>query len=101
MRTFVFFDLPTETPEDRREYRKFRTTLIKNGFIMLQESVYCKLITSPSVENSIKNLVNTNKPKVGIVQLLSVTEKQFSHMEYIVGESKSDIIDDTDRLVIL
>ena len=43
MRIMVFFDLPTLTAGNRREYAKFRKYLIKNGFIMLQESVYCKL----------------------------------------------------------
>ena len=47
MRIMVFFDLPTITLEDRRNYTKFIKCLIKNGFIMLQESVYSKLITSP------------------------------------------------------
>ena len=39
MRIIVFFDLPTETLEDKREYRKFRKMLIENGFVMMQESV--------------------------------------------------------------
>ena len=43
MRVMVFFDLPTESLDDKREYRKFRKYLIKKGFMMLQESVYCKL----------------------------------------------------------
>ena len=43
MRILVMFDLPTETSEDRRNYRKFRKNLIKNGFIMMQESVYVRL----------------------------------------------------------
>lgn len=43
MRIIVFFDLPTETNENKREYRKFRKMLIENGFIMLQESVYCRM----------------------------------------------------------
>lgn len=54
MRIFVFFDLPMDSLEEKREYRKFRKALIKNGFIMMQESVYCKLMTTPSVENSVK-----------------------------------------------
>ena len=58
MRMLVFFDLPTLTNEDKRNYRQFRKLLIKNGFIMLQESVYCKMMTSPSVENSIKTLIH-------------------------------------------
>lgn len=42
---------------------------------MLQESVYCKMITSPSVENSVKNLIYKNKPAEGVVQILTITEK--------------------------
>ena len=40
MRVIVFFDLPTISVEDRKEYTKFRKFLIKNGFLMMQESVY-------------------------------------------------------------
>ncbi len=101
MRILVFFDLPVETNEDRRNYRKFHKMLIKGGFVMLQESVYCKLMTTPSVENSVKNLIEKNKPPKGIVQTLTVTEKQFSKMDYIVGEYKSEYIDTDERLVIL
>ena len=32
MRMIIFFDLPTETPTDRKNYSRFRKTLIKNGF---------------------------------------------------------------------
>lgn len=101
MRIFVFFDLPMDSLEEKREYRKFRKALIKNGFIMMQESVYCKLMTTPSVENSVKNMIQMNKPSKGVVQTLVVTEKQFVRMEYVVGENKSDIIDNEDRVIIL
>lgn len=101
MRMLVFFDLPTITVEDRRNYYLFRKLLIKNGFIMLQESVYCKLMTTPTVEKSVNNLIQKNKPPKGLVQTLAVTEKQFAKMNYIVGESTSDIIDNEERLVVL
>lgn len=101
MRMLVFFDLPTITMEDKRNYRQFRKILIKNGFIMLQESVYCKMMTSPSMENSCRKLIYANRPPEGLVQLLTVTEKQFVKMDYVVGEAKSDVIDSEDRLIIL
>lgn len=101
MRMLVFFDLPTLTAEDRRNYRLFRKLLIKNGFIMLQESVYCKMMTSPSVETTCKKLIHDNKPPQGLIQILSVTEKQFVKMDYVVGECKSDVIDSEESLVIL
>ena len=101
MRMLVFFDLPTITNEDKSNYRAFRKVLIKNGFIMLQESVYCKLLTTPSVEFSAKKLIWDNRPPEGLVQTLIVTEKQYSRMEFIVGESKNDIVDNHEKLVII
>ena len=101
MRMIVLFDLPVLTGEDRRNYRAFRKLLIKNGFIMLQESVYCKLLTTPTVESSVKNMIWRNRPPKGLVQMLTITERQFSKMEFIVGESKTDIINTEERLIIL
>lgn len=101
VRILVFFDLPVITNEDRKNYRQFRKYLIKNGFIMMQESVYCKMaITRAAAEQMVKN-IRSNKPPHGLVQLLTVTEKQFSAMEMITGEFKSDIIDSDERLVII
>lgn len=68
---------------------------------MLQESVYSKVLPSPSVENSVKNMLETNKPPAGLVQYLVVTEKQFAKMNFVVGESNSEYIDSDEKLVIL
>lgn len=100
MRVIVFFDLPTVELEERREYTRFRKFLLKNGFIMLQESVYCKLALNTTVANAIVENVKKNRPADGLVQLLTVTEKQFSRMEFIVGEKDTEIVDSDERLVI-
>ena len=44
MRTIVFFDLPNIYSKDKRNYLKFRKFLINEGFIMMQESVYSKIV---------------------------------------------------------
>ena len=90
MRIIVMFDLPVVTVSDRRAYTQFRKYLIKNGFLMLQESVYCKLAQNSTAADLIINNIRKNKPPSGLVQTLKITEKQFSRMEYIVGESKSE-----------
>ena len=54
MRLLVFFDLPTITAQDKREYRAFRKLLIKNGFFMMQESVYCRMILNKGQEEAIE-----------------------------------------------
>lgn len=101
MRLIVFFDLPTQTAVDRRNYRAFRKVLIKNGFFMLQESVYCRMVLNDGVGKSVISILKRNKPPCGCVQILSVTEKQFSKMEYITGKSNTDVIDSSERLIIL
>lgn len=101
MRMIIFFDLPTETPTDRKHYRRFRKMLIKNGFIMMQESVYCRLLITPSAADAVAKEIRAGKPPSGIVQMLTVTEKQFSEMEYIVGAHHSEVICSDERLVIL
>ncbi len=101
MRIVVFFDLPTITSSDRREYTRFRKFLIKNGFVMVQESVYTRMVLNASVKDSVVNLLQKNKPPAGMVQALLVTEKQFSGMINICGEFTSDVIDSDDRVIIL
>ena len=101
MRIIVMFDLPVVSAHDRKEYSKFRKYLIKNGFLMLQESVYCKLVSNSTMADSIIGNLKKNKPEKGLVQALKVTEKQFERMEYIVGDYQTDVLDTDQRLVIL
>ena len=101
MRVLVFFDLPVTTSENRRAYSKFRKFLLKNGFMMLQESVYCKLALNGTAVNAIVDNVHKNKPEEGLVQLLTVTEKQYSKMDVIIGEMKSEVLNSDERLVVL
>lgn len=95
------FDLPVGTAGERREYAKFRKYLIKSGYLMMQESVYCKLAQNFTMADALVDNLRKNKPQSGLVQVLRVTEKQYAKMEFIVGEFSSDILDTDERLVIL
>ena len=101
MRVMVFFDLPSVTASDRREYSKFRRNLIKSGFLMMQESVYTKIALNQNVAAVVCNEIKKFKPPSGTVQVLIVTENQFSKIETIVGSVKSDVIDSDERVIIL
>ncbi len=101
MRILVMFDIPIATAEDKRTYRLFRKYLLQSGYLMMQESIYIKLVLNQTnAQLAIRSLYR-NKPSVGLVQALTITEKQFSKMEYIIGTVESDVIDSTDRMVIL
>ena len=68
---------------------------------MMQESVYCRMLLTPSAGNSVLDVIRKNRPTQGIVQIMTVTEKQFAGMEYITGEYHSEVIDSDERLIIL
>lgn len=101
MRIIVFFDLPVLTREDRHRYSVFRKFLIKNGFIMLQESVYSKLVLNLSVRDAVIFNIKKNRPPEGLVEVLTVTERQFSKMEIITGTVKTEYLSSDERLVVL
>ena len=102
MRLIVFFDLPIETAAQRKSYRIFRRFLIKDGYQMLQKSVYAKMVTDGQAAESATARLRKNKPHYGLVQLLKVNETQYAGIEDIAGESNiTSIVDDMSRLIVL
>lgn len=101
MRVLVFFDLPVITADDRRAYRKFRKSMLKKGFIMLQESVYCRMALNKTMAQQVLDSIKRDKPEKGLVMVLMITEKQFERMEIITGEFVTDMIDNDERVVFL
>lgn len=101
MRIIVMFDLPVETAKNKKDYVAFRKFLIKSGFLMMQESIYCKLAQNATAADSIVDNIRKNKPAAGLVQVLKITEKQYSKIEYIVGEARKQVLDTDERMVVL
>ena len=101
MRVIVMFDLPVTTATGRREYNQFRKFLIKDGFFMMQESVYCKLAQNQMAANALIDHVKRNRPSEGLVQVLTITEKQYLGIVMVVGGQQGDVISTSERLVVL
>lgn len=101
MRTIIFFDLPNIYSRDKKNYLLFRKFLINEGFLMLQESVYSKLTLNSGQTKYLMERVRKNAPQKGIVQMLTVTEKQYAQIEYVIGSNNSKIVDNDERLLIL
>lgn len=100
MRVIVFFDLPTQTYLERRNYRKFRKFLIEEGFVMMQESVYSKIALNPTAAKNIQNKVHKHKTPSGLIQMLAITEKQYNNIEFVVGKAQYEVLDKDNRMVI-
>ena len=101
MRSLLFFDLPTITDKDKKAYRKFVKEIKKIGFYMIQESVYVKLSIDRQVMESAINKVKKVSPPNGSIMILSVTEKQFSQMNIIIGDNLTDVIATDERVIVL
>ncbi len=87
----VLFDLPTETKMQRKVASDFRKNLLKDGFNMFQFSIYVR--HSPSMENATVhiNRVKNNLPKLGIVCIMCITDKQFGSMELFYGQKEEPL----------
>ncbi len=88
MRLLVFFDLPVVSKADRKIYARFRKFLIKDGYDMVQFSVYARICNGQdAVDKHLARLTGCAPPK-GSVRCMQVTEKQFAGIEVIVGQKK-------------
>lgn len=101
MRMILMFDMPTETVEERKAYRKFRKFLLSEGFIMHQFSIYSKLLLNNSANKAMIDRLQANNPKKGNITLLTVTEKQFARMIYLNGKRDMSVANSDKRLVFL
>ena len=79
----------------------FRKYLIEDGFIMMQESIYTKICINMHAVEKVEQNINKNRPPKGIVQVMAVTEKQYSSMKLIVGELPDNYVDSDERMVII
>ena len=85
---FVFFDLPTETKKDRRNAQQFRKNLIKDGFTMMQFSVYTRHCASSESADVHEKRVNDLLPPLGKVSMLRITDKQYGNIANFWGQSE-------------
>lgn len=49
----------------------------------------------------IKETVRKLKTGKGLIQMLTVTERQFENMEFVLGKKQSTVVDTAERLVVL
>ena len=81
----VFFDLPVKKPEQRRVATQFRNFLLKDGYLMLQFSVYARVCKGQeSVEKHLKR-ATAHLPPEGSIRALQVTDKQYARMRILLG----------------
>ncbi len=85
MWVLVLFDLPTNTPQERKTHAQFRKKLLKDGFDMFQFSIYLRHCMSHENADVHSKRVKGFLPKKGKIGILRITDKQFGMMEIFDG----------------
>jgi len=87
---FAMFDLPVDSADARREYTRFRKALLRDGFTMLQFSVYARYCPSEEASDVHRKRVRQALPPNGEVRVMSVTDHQYGKMELYLGRKRAD-----------
>ncbi|CAA9888997.1 CRISPR-associated endoribonuclease Cas2 [Candidatus Methylobacter favarea] len=94
----VIFDLPTDTPQARKQYTVFRKHLLDNGFGMMQYSVYMRHSASDENAQVHAKRIKSRLPPDGEVRIIKITDKQFGRIEVFYGKKHKKIEQAPDQL---
>ena len=92
MWVLVFFDLPTETKQDRKNAGKFRKDMLADGFQMFQFSIYMRHCSSKENADVHIKRVKSRLPEKGHVGIMCITDKQFGMMEIFRGHEAIEAV---------
>ena len=87
---FVMFDLPTFTKEHRKAASRYRKELLKDGFSMMQFSIYYRHCVSTEHAEVHSKHLSAEVPAEGEVRFITITDKQFAKMQIIQGKKRSE-----------
>lgn len=97
---FAMFDLLVTTKTARREYSRFRTYLLTEGFHRMQFSVYARFCSTEESASSFRKRIRKRLPTAGNVRLIAITDRQFGRMEVFNGQKKSKPENAPDQLLL-
>ncbi|MGL4676364.1 MAG: CRISPR-associated endonuclease Cas2 [Brevinema sp.] len=85
---FVFFDLPVTTKIEKKFASNFRKELIRDGYIMIQFSVYARPCGDWIRLEKHKKRLEFKIPPQGSICILPITDRQFQKMEEMINSTK-------------
>ena len=88
MRIVVYFDLPVKKPNERKAATKFRKFLVKDGYDMIQYSVYSRICCGMDAVRKYKSRLKQNIPDKGSIIVFTMTEKEYESKEILLGEAQ-------------
>ncbi len=95
----VFFDLPVVTAKEKKAAAKFRKFLLKDGYHMIQWSVYSRICNGMDAVAMHQQRLKLNLPEKGSVRLLTLTEKQYESIDVLLGTKTFDDSSESTELI--
>ena len=78
---------PVTSPiSQQKQYSRFHKSLISHGFIMIQYSIYVKIVNTESKVQRVIDKIKIDLPSHGNIRILVVTDKQYQDMIFLVGD---------------
>ena len=85
MRLLVILS-PTNKWGTKTEYTKLRKFLIKDGYLRIAPEVFMRVVTNRKGCEKHFRRIQEYAPKIGVVRMIRLTEKQYSNITYVSGE---------------
>lgn len=85
MRMLVLLQ-PTNARGTKTAYTKLRKALYDDGFMMVAPELYMRVVSNRKAIEKHRRRMMEVLPKTGRVMMLTLTEKQWNRVDYLVGE---------------
>lgn len=96
----VMFDLPTDTPQQRKMATVFRNFLLDEGFERSQFSVYARFVNGKEAFATRVNRIERNLPESGDVQILNFTDRQYRDIVHFSDQGRREPRKNPEQLVL-
>lgn len=90
MRIIVMFDLPVKTKKQSKDVSAFRKFLLKDGYYMMQYSIYVRVCNGQDSVEMHKSRLKSAVPSNGSIRVLTVTEKQYENIDVFLGKRQKN-----------
>ena len=97
---YVMFDLPVTTKKERDAATTFRKRLLDCGFEMAQFSIYLKYCRTTEKSESVTNQIKPYIPSGGKIDILLITDKQFSNIKRYYGKNNKKNVNERKQLLL-
>jgi len=96
----VMYDLPVVDEKERKIAAKFRKFMEKEGFSMVQFSVYAKFCGTREKAEAQKKVIEEKLPEKGKVSIIQFTDKQFGDIVHLTNRKRVKSKEYPDQLVL-